>query len=263
MSNETKNDTASKSDKGPLAVGLFFLIAILILWAITIYQDSSYSNAMKPISKALEAGNYDFAISQLESIETTHPGAALMNKKRFDLALSEARNLKVIAEEERIRGKETAALVDVIKSSSGENRQMMLKKLLELDPDTKEFPEEMIAVRRLKREEEARAAIEEKERKIREVKMKISSHFASDGSHIELTQVIKDSMRKPSTYHHIKTTIEIQPGNSTLVKTTFSGQNNVYTTVENTAEATLYYDGDIKSCSIRGGAVMGGYRDVE
>ena len=138
---------------------------------------------------------------------------------------------------------------------------MMLKKLLELDPDTKEFPEEVKPIR--KYQEEARAAIEEKERKIRKVEMKMRSHFAYDGSHIELTKVIKDSMLRRSTYHHIKTTIEIRSENSILVKTTFLGQNNVYTTVENTAEATLNSYGDIESCSIRGGAVMGGYWDVE
>ena len=93
--------------------------------------------------------------------------------------------------------------------------------------------------------------------------MKISYRFASDGSHTTLTQVIKDSMLDSSTYHHIKTTIEIRSENSILVETTFLGQNSVYTTGENTARARLNSYGDIESCSIRGGAVMGGYRDVE
>ncbi len=264
MSNETnKHSKTGKPNKSMIIIIVVIVLVFFSFVGLTIHKEMLFAIVMEPAYKAWGAGDYDSAISQLQSIETTHPKIASKYKYRIESKLSEVRNLKVIADKERIRGKEIAALVEVIKSSSGDNRQMMLKKLLELDPDTKEFPEEVKPILELEREKEARAAIEEKERKIREVKMKISSHFAYDGSHIELTQVIKDSMRKPSTYHHIKTTIEIQPGNSTLVKTTFSGQNNVYTTVENTATARLNSYGDIISCSIRGGAVMGGYRDVE
>lgn len=284
MSNETKNKhtNTGKPNKSMIVIIVVIVLAFVSFLGAFTYQEIKltimYPKLIEPIDRSMEAGDYDSVISQIQSIKSTHPKFASKYKDRIGSKHSEARNLKVDAEykaeykirmAEKVRilkeelRKKTAALVDVIKSSSGENRQMMLKKLLELDPDTKEFPEEMIAVRRLKREEEARAAIEEKERKIREVKMKISSHFAYDGSHIELTQVIKDSMLRRSTYHHIETTIEIQPGNSFLVKTTFLGKNSVYTTVENTARARLNSYGDIESCSIRGGAVMGGYRDVE
>lgn len=269
MSNETKNKhtNTGKPNKSMIVIIVVIVLAFVSFLGAFTYQEVKltmmYSKLIKTIDRSMEAGDYDSAISQLQSIETTHPKIASKYKYRIESKLSEVRNLKVIADKERIRGKEIAALVEVIKSSSGDNRQMMLKKLLELDPDTKEFPEEVKPILELEREEEARAAIEEKERKIREVEMKISYRFASDGSHTTLTQVIKDSMLRRSTYHHIKTTIEIQSRNSILVKTTFLGQNSVYTTVENTATATLNSYGDIISCSIRGGAVMGGYRDLE
>lgn len=148
MSNETKNKhtNTGKPNKSMIIIIVVIVLVFFSFVGLTIHKEMLFAIVMEPAYKAWGAGDYDSAISQLQSIETTHPKIASKYKYRIESKLSEVRNLKVIADKERIRGKEIAALVEVIKSSSGDNRQMMLKKLLELDPDTKEFPEEVKSI---------------------------------------------------------------------------------------------------------------------
>ncbi len=73
----------------------------------------------------------------------------------------------------------------------------------------------------------------------------IESKFSGwDGSHINLTQAIKDSMNDPKSYEHVKTTY-IDKGDYLIVKTVFRGKNAFGGVVVNSVSAKVGLDGRI------------------
>lgn len=65
-----------------------------------------------------------------------------------------------------------------------------------------------------------------------------------DGSHRELTRVIKDSMNDPGSYEHVNTTYR-DSGDHLIVTTTFRGKNAFGAIVVNTVNAKVSLSGDV------------------
>ena len=74
---------------------------------------------------------------------------------------------------------------------------------------------------------------------------KIEKHFSAwDGSHIELTKVIKASMNDPESYKHVETRYGDQ-GDYIIVKTTFRGKNTFGGVVTNWVTAKCDLNGKV------------------
>jgi len=65
-----------------------------------------------------------------------------------------------------------------------------------------------------------------------------------DGSHIELTKLIKESMNDPKSYDHVNTTFW-DMGDHLVVKTTFRGRNAFGGVIENHVTAKCTIDGHV------------------
>jgi hypothetical protein len=73
----------------------------------------------------------------------------------------------------------------------------------------------------------------------------ISEHFSSwDGSHIELTKLIKQGMNDPDSYEHVETKY-IDKSDYLLVSTTFRGKNLFGGLVKNTVTAKVDLIGNV------------------
>lgn len=76
-------------------------------------------------------------------------------------------------------------------------------------------------------------------------KEKIESQFSAwDGSHINLTTLIKNNMNDRKSYKHVKT-VYWDNGNYLIVQTTFRGKNAFGALVLNTFKAKVSLDGEI------------------
>ena len=76
-------------------------------------------------------------------------------------------------------------------------------------------------------------------------KDKLLKHFSSwDGSHINLTKMIKQSMNDPSSYDHDKT-VYWDNGDHLIVKTTFRGKNAFGGVVVNWVKAKTDLSGNV------------------
>lgn len=75
----------------------------------------------------------------------------------------------------------------------------------------------------------------------------IESQFSQwDGSHKNLTNVIKESMNDPGSYEHIRT-VFLDNGDHLVVTTTFSGKNAFGGRVKNTIKAKVALNGTVLS----------------
>ena len=76
-------------------------------------------------------------------------------------------------------------------------------------------------------------------------KEQIRSGFSYwDGSHVELTRLIKEAMNDPRSYEHVETTY-IDRGDYLVVTTTFRGRNAFGALVKNSVTAHARLDGSI------------------
>ncbi|MDD5749463.1 MAG: hypothetical protein PHO91_01590 [Patescibacteria group bacterium] len=92
---------------------------------------------------------------------------------------------------------------------------------------------ELVEYERKKAEEEAEAR-----------KKMIEKQFSAwDGSHIQLTKLIKNAMNDPKSYEHVETTYWDMK-NHLIVNTTFRGKNAFGGTVKNTIKAKVSIDGE-------------------
>lgn len=72
----------------------------------------------------------------------------------------------------------------------------------------------------------------------------IEKQFSAwDGSHIKLTELIKDSMNDPKSYEHVET-VYWDMKDHLIVNTTFRGKNAFGGTVKNTVKAKISLDGE-------------------
>ncbi|MFN7160320.1 MAG: hypothetical protein ACK4NC_01775 [Candidatus Gracilibacteria bacterium] len=100
------------------------------------------------------------------------------------------------------------------------------------------------------KEEEAKKkeaeAIKQKEDEAKQKTERIEKQFSKwDGSHIELTKLIKAGMNNPKSYEHVMTTYAVNEAESTMrVTTAFRGTNAFGAIVTNTIVATMTLDGD-------------------
>jgi len=73
----------------------------------------------------------------------------------------------------------------------------------------------------------------------------LSKGFSAwDGSHIKLTEVIKESMNNPDSYEHVET-VYFDQGDHLIVNQTFRGKNAFGGTVKNTVKAKVSIDGEV------------------
>ena len=73
----------------------------------------------------------------------------------------------------------------------------------------------------------------------------IEEEFSAwDGSHRELTRVIKDTMKDPNSYEHVETTYR-DMGDYLIVTTRFRGTNTFGAVVTNSVEAKVSLDGEV------------------
>lgn len=78
-------------------------------------------------------------------------------------------------------------------------------------------------------------------------KKRIESGFSGwDGSHKQLTKIIKESMHDPDSYDHVKTTY-IDTGKDLIIETTYRGKNAYGGLVLNKTNAKASYDGQVTS----------------
>ena len=84
------------------------------------------------------------------------------------------------------------------------------------------------------------------EKKVAARKERIEKRFSSlwDGSHRELTKVIKGSMNDPGSYEHVET-VSWDMGDHLVVRTTFRGKNAFGGVVSNWVKAKTDLDGNV------------------
>lgn len=115
-------------------------------------------NIVRSVEQAVEGGDYNRAILLADPHQSR-------NDPELNALVAKARDLQREAAE-RAHLKLVARLVAEIHSAQGEEREKKLERLLGLEPNTKEFPEELTAIRERnkKREEEAAAKREAEHR---------------------------------------------------------------------------------------------------
>ena len=109
------------------------------------------ASIVSSIEQAVNCGDYEKALSLAEPHKSR-------NDPELKGLVTKAQDLKR-EELERFRQKKITALIAEIGKAEGDERKGKLEQLLRLDPDTKEFPDELASVRaKIKQhEEEARA----------------------------------------------------------------------------------------------------------
>ncbi len=135
--------------KGGCAKGCLVtsIIGIAILMVFGIIEDFNSANEWKKkrvdvlasIEQAVDRGDYERAFSLADPHKSR-------NDAELKQLVSRAESLKQETEE-RARQTQISELVAEIKSTKGSEREAKLKQLISLDPDTKEFPEEILEIR--------------------------------------------------------------------------------------------------------------------
>ena len=75
---------------------------------------------------------------------------------------------------------------------------------------------------------------------------KIEKHFSGwDGSHYELTRIIKQSMNDPDSYEHVETFIVRDEGDYLVIQTIFRGKNGFGGIVKNWVRAKIDLNGRV------------------
>lgn len=115
---------------------------------------------------------------------------------------------------------------------------MFIDKLIENADKRAEYLAEIEAQRIL-----AQKAAEK--RRQEERKKTIEKQFSTwDGSHLNLTKVIKDAMNDPKSYQHVET-VYWDKGDYLVVQTTFRGKNAFGGVVKNTVKAKVSLSGNV------------------
>ncbi|NLX26982.1 MAG: hypothetical protein GXY61_13665 [Lentisphaerae bacterium] len=108
----------------------------------------------------------------------------------------------------------------------------------------KELEEQRKLEARRLAEEEQRKAVEAEQLAAERMERIEKGFSAWDGSHIELTKVIKNAMYNPESYKHVKTTFS-DLGEHLLVFTTYRGSNAFGGIIPNTITAKCDLDGNV------------------
>lgn len=149
------------------AIGFAAMVLLGILGNFLSEQEWKRERAsiVSSVEQAVDSGDYEKALS----IAASHKSR---NDPELNTLVAKAQDLKR-EELERLRQEKIAALIAEIGTTEGDDREAKLEQLLRLDPDTKEFPDELASVRakikqreeeeRAKREAERQAELERKE----------------------------------------------------------------------------------------------------
>jgi hypothetical protein len=170
---------------------------------------------------------------------------SLVSDSNLAELLSKARNIKRESEEQA-RQAQIEKLVSEIKIAEGEEKVTKLDELLAMDPNTREFAEDIAHIRekreKLKLEEARKKRIREQQEARQD---RIDSNFSAwDGSHRPLTRLVKGSMNDPKSYKHVET-VFWDKGDHLVVLTTFRGKNAFGAVVKNWIKAKTDLDGKV------------------
>jgi hypothetical protein len=121
--------------------------------------------------------------------------------------------------------------------------------LATLHPENVEYVDEHKRLQVLFSEQESKriAAEQEAARKAAEAearKKRIEACFRPDGSHRSLSAQVKEAMKNPASYEHVKT-VYVDKGDYVLVKMTYRGTNSFNAVVTNAVVAKTGLDGRI------------------
>lgn len=120
-----------------------FVIFMIIGFIETLISNNEWKKnrpeVLESVERAIEAGDYESAFSLAKPHKSR-------DDAKLNSLLSEAEKLKREAEAQAKQAR-IVALVAKIKDSKGEDRARMLQDLISLDPRTKEFPDEIAAIR--------------------------------------------------------------------------------------------------------------------
>lgn len=131
--------------------GAMVLIGVLGNLASDRKWKNDRPNIVHSVEQAVEGGDYNRAILLADPHQSR-------NDPELNALVAKAQDLRKAAAE-RAHAELVTRLVSEIHSAQGEEREKKLERLLGLEPNTKEFPEELTAIREKmkKREEEAQA----------------------------------------------------------------------------------------------------------
>lgn len=109
------------------------------------------ANILNSVEQAVVSGEYERALSLADQHQSR-------NDPDLKVLVAKAQNLKREGLE-RVRKEQIEGLLTEIKAAQGEEREAKLERLLSLEPNTKQFPEELRSIREKvnQREKEARA----------------------------------------------------------------------------------------------------------
>lgn len=177
-------------------------------------QLQEYQEAVKLISSYLDLVS-DEALIELQEKAKTEEAAYLKKKEITELL----------------------AKVKKVPSSDYRENMQLYKRLSELDPENKTYSVKLESYTDKYNKEQERL------RRQAERKKKIEEQFSAwDGSHLKLTQYIKDNMNDPKSYEHVKT-VYWDKGDHLVVRTTFRGKNAFGGVVINHATAYVTLNG--------------------
>lgn len=124
-------------------VAIGFVILMIIGFIGTLISNNEWKKnrpeVLASVERAVVAGDYESAFSLAEPHKSR-------DDAELNALLSEAEKLQREAEAQAKHAR-IVALVVKIKDSKGEDRARMLQDLISLDPSTKEFPDEIAAIR--------------------------------------------------------------------------------------------------------------------
>lgn len=190
------------------------------------YESQKYENVIQNYKK------YTVANDPVLNDILSKSEAIIAQKEKADL---DAKKKQEIAEQTAV------ILSDLTKVPSHEFQinKDLYQKLLELNPDTKKYQDKVDFYSKKIDAQLAKNKAAEQRKKL------IKSQFSSwDGSHIQLTKMIKETMNDPDSYKHDKT-VYWDKGDHIIVKTIFRGRNAFGGIVKNSVRAKFDLNGQI------------------
>lgn len=155
----------------------------------------------------------------------------------------ESLNLKAKSEYAAIqKAEKTERLLAELKTipvSQYEENRRRYQQLLDMHPGNKFYKDKVdFYIKEIEKEKQKQAVLQAR-------KKSIESQFSSwDGSHINLTRAIKNSMHDPKSYKHVET-VYWDRGDHLVVRTTFRGKNAFGGLVRNSVRAKVALDGTV------------------
>ena len=195
------------------------------------YFNANKTDIIKDIKLEFDKGNYQQVLSKAKKyLVSDDPELKELNKL--------AKN-KLIEIQKKEKAQKILDELNTIPSSNlGKNIQLY-NELLSLYPDNSKYKAKLSSYSKKLAEKK------EKERIAADRKKRFEKQFSTwDGSHINFTKFIKQSMNDPKSYKHVET-VYWDRGNYLIVQTTFRGKNSFGGVVKESVKAKVSLDGDV------------------